>query len=278
MTALDDFVTRARSQNSEHDRQYATSLHNLSSTVEGSYANIGQHFETTCCRVEELESEMDIDIKTAEQALDPLPTSVCQPLADLREEISSTVIREYQPTGDTPQKLTYDYPTELPRTQAHASLIAKFNGEPSPSKAPVFADADPTLLENRSPSRPVTSDDSSALLDRGRSALAGSLRELHPNINGNNLISTFDQRASTTIHGIANSMGPGSLMDPDDNIPEDMTMPLFKKSRTTRGRSSKSTLSMEGRENLPPLATLVPGGGKEIFSQSITRRKSPRLN
>ncbi|KAI0513070.1 P-loop containing nucleoside triphosphate hydrolase protein [Xylaria bambusicola] len=225
MTSLDDFVTRARSQNSEHDSQHATSLNSLSSTVEDSYANIGQHFQTTCSRVEELGSEMEIDIKAAEEALEPLPANLCQPLADLREDISSTVIREYQPTGDTPQKLTYDYPTELPRTKAHTSLIAKFNGEPSPSKAPVFADTDTTLSENRSPSRPVTSDDSSGLLDRGRSALAVSLRELHPNVNNSNLISTFDQRASTTIHGLANSIGPGSLMEPEDDIPEDMTMP-----------------------------------------------------
>ncbi|KAI1422620.1 P-loop containing nucleoside triphosphate hydrolase protein [Xylaria sp. FL1777] len=270
MTSLDDFVTRARSQNAEHDGQHTTSLHNLSSTVEGSYARIGHHFKTTCSRVEQLGSQMDIDIIAAEGALGPLPTNVCQPLADLREDISNTVIREYQPTGDTPQKLTYEYPTELPRTRAHASLIAKFNGEPSPSKAAVFADADTTQLENRSPSRPTTSDDSG-------SQLAMSLRELHPNVNSNGAISSFDQRAST-IHGFTNSIDPGSLTGAVDDVPEDMTMPLFKKSRVTRGRTSKSTLSMEGRENLPPLATLVPGGGKEIFSQSITRRKSPRLN
>ncbi|TGJ82425.1 hypothetical protein E0Z10_g6343 [Xylaria hypoxylon] len=278
MTSLDDFVTRARSQNAQQDDQHTISLQGLSSTVEDSYTNIGDHFKTTCARVEELGSEMDMDIKAAEEALEPLPVNVCQPLADLREDISSTVIREYQPTGDTPQKLTYEYPTELPRTQAHASLIAKLNGEPSPSKAAVFADTDTTHLENRSPSRPTTSDGSASLTDRGRNPLSKSLRELHPNVNNNNVISSFDQRASTTIHGFSSSAGPGSLMGAEDDIPEGMTMPLFKKSKTTRSRTSRSTLNAEGRENLPPLATLVPGGGKEIFSQSITRRKSPRLN
>ncbi|KAJ2978578.1 hypothetical protein NUW58_g7453 [Xylaria curta] len=278
MTSLDDFVTRARSQNAQHDDQHKASLQVLSSTVEDSYDNIGDHFRTTCARVQELGSEMDMNIKNAEETLEPLFANVHQPLADLREDISSTVIQEYQPTGDTPQKLAYEYPTELPRTKAHASLIAKFNGEPSPSKAPVFADADSTLLENRSPSRPATSDGATTSTDRTRNPLATSLRELHPNVNNNTSISSFDQRASATIHGFGGSMGPGSLMGAEDDIVEDMTMPLLKKSRTTRSRASKPSLNVEGRENLPPLATLVPGGGKEIFSQSITRRKSPRLN
>ncbi|KAI1196223.1 P-loop containing nucleoside triphosphate hydrolase protein [Nemania serpens] len=273
MASLDDFVSRARSQNAQHDEQHTASLQALSSTVEDSYANIGDHFETTYSRVEELGSEMDTDIKTAEEALGPFLDHARQPLADLREGISSTAIREYQPTGDTPQKLVYEYPTELPRTQAHASLVAKFNGEPSPSKAAVFADAGLALSANRSPSRPATSD-SVASADRSR------LREVHPNVNNNNnnVVSGFDLRPSATIHTFGAGAGPGSLQGAGDDIPEDMTMPLLKKTRTTRSRSSKSTLSVEGRENLPPLATMVPGGGKEIFSQSISRRKSPRLN
>lgn len=277
MASLDDFVSRARSQNAQHDDQHTKSLQALSSTVEDSYENIGDHFRTTYSRVEELGSEMDTDMKTAEEALGPLLDHARQPLADLREDISSTAIKEYQPTGDTPQKLVYEYPTELPRTHTHASLIARFNGEPSPSKATVFADAGLTLLENRSPSRPATSD-SVASADRSRNGLSMSLREVHPNVNNNNAILGFDLRPSATIHSFGASAGPGSLMGAGDDIPEDMTMPLLKKTRTTRGRGSKSTLSVEGRENLPPLATLVPGGGKEIFSQSISRRKSPRLN
>ncbi|KAI0200835.1 P-loop containing nucleoside triphosphate hydrolase protein [Astrocystis sublimbata] len=279
MTSLDDFVARARSQNAQHDDRHTQSLHNLSNTVEGSYENIADHFLTTCSRVEELASEMETDIKTAEEALEPLLDNICQPLTDLRENVAGTALQEYQPTGATPQKLTYDYPTELPRTQAHASLIAKFNGEPSPSKAAVFADADSTLSENRSPSRPVSSDDPAApTADRARNPFTTSLQELHPNVNNSNVISSFNQRGSATIHGFGSSLGLGSLMGAEDDIPEDMTMPLVKKSRTTRGRASRSTLNVEGRENLPPLATMVPGGGKEIFSQSIARRKSPRLN
>ncbi|KAI8624086.1 kinesin-domain-containing protein [Xylariaceae sp. FL1651] len=282
MTSLDDFVTRARSQNAQHDAQHSESLRCLSSTVEDSYANIGDDFRKTCSRVEGLGFDMDADIKTAEAALEPIHINVCKPLADLREDISSTVIQEYRPTGETPQKTTYEYPTELPRTKAPMSLKARFNGEPSPSKASIFADADPTLPENRSPSRLVPSDDAAALAapsaERERTLLSVSLRELHPNVNGNTGLPSLDSRANATVHGFSASIGPGSLMGVEADIPEDMTMPLFKKSKTARSRAGKQTLSVEGRENLPPLATILPGGGREIFSQSITRRKSPRLN
>ncbi|KAI1816832.1 kinesin-domain-containing protein [Poronia punctata] len=297
MTSLDDFVTRARSQNAQHHEQHTQSMDELSSTVESSYRKIGNHFNESNCRVEEMGSDVDKEVYAAEDAVEPLLDTICRPLADLRDDISNTTIQEYQPTGETPQKVTYDYPTELPRTQAHSSLLAKFNGEPSPSKAfttaaaaPIFVDADPTLSENRSPSRPASNSTSTDEAmshhhhhhHNGRNPLTTSLRELHPNVNSNaSFVDHHHHHRSSTIHGVVE----------EDSIPEDTTMPLVKKSRTTSSTKSSTRMSskktstlgvgvgVEGRENLlPPLATVIPGGGKEIFSQSITRRKSPRLN
>lgn len=68
-------------------------------------------------------------------------------------------------------------------------------------------------------------------------------------------------------------------MDTVANADGDFTMPVFKKSRTTRSsKVSKQSMPAEGRENIPLLSSVVPGGGREIFAQSISRRKSPRLN
>ncbi|CAJ2499885.1 Uu.00g027380.m01.CDS01 [Anthostomella pinea] len=277
ITSLDDFVTRAQSENAQHHDQHSSSLRSLSQTVEGSYAKIGDHFKSTCSRVEGLGSEMDTDIGTAQDALEPLPENLCQPLADLREDISSTVLQEYRPTGDTPQKTTYEYPTELPRTESHEALIVKLDGEPSPSKAAVFVDRDPTLAVNRSPSRRYASEQSFPLTDRDRPPTSMSLREVHPNINSSSSFN-FDPRANATIHGFSASIGPVSLMGAAADVVEDHTMPLFKKSRSSRPKGEKKSASVEGRENMPLLSSIVPGGGREVFSQSVTRRKSPRLN
>ncbi|KAI1774549.1 kinesin-domain-containing protein [Hypoxylon cercidicola] len=277
MTSLDDFVTRARSQNTQHHNQHSNSMTSLSSTVEGSYANIADHFKTTCSRVQNLGSEMDTDIVNAQDSLESLSEGLCEPLSALREDVNSTVLQEYQPTGDTPQKILYHYPTELPQTEPHEALLRKLNGELSPSKSKVFSDTDLTLSENRSPSRPFASEHTFPLSDREHAPLSMSLRELHPNTNATNMLS-LDPRANTTIHGFSASVGPG-MMDAAGNIEGDFTMPLLKKSRTTRSsKASKKSTSAEGRENMPPLSSMIPGGGREVFSQSIARRKSPRLN
>ncbi|KAI0837664.1 kinesin-domain-containing protein [Hypoxylon sp. FL0890] len=278
MTSLDDFVTRARSQNALHHDSHSSSVRSLSNTVEGSYANIAGHFKDTCSRVQNLGSEMDTDVTNAEDSLDSLPDNICQPLSDLREDINSTVLQEYQPTGDTPRKTAYEYPTELPHTEAHEALLRKLNGESSPSKAKVFSDADPTLSENRSPSRPFVSDHTFHTSHHDHNPLSMSLREVHPNLNTTGTLN-FDPRANSTIHGFSASIAPG-MMDTIANTDGDFTMPLLKKSRTTRSsKAGRKATTAEGRENMPPpLSSVIPGGGREVFSQSITRRKSPRLN
>ncbi|KAI1477098.1 kinesin-domain-containing protein [Daldinia eschscholtzii] len=177
MTSLDDFVSRARSQNAVHHDDHADSMENLSSTVEGSYANIANHFKSTYSRVQDLGSEMEIDVVNVQTSLEPLSEKLCQPLSNLREDINGTMLQEYQPTGETPRKTTYEYPTELPHTRPHEVLLRELNGEPSPSKAKVFSDSDPTLSENRSPSRHFSSESTFPLSERDHNPLSMSLQE-----------------------------------------------------------------------------------------------------
>ncbi|KAI0895705.1 kinesin-domain-containing protein [Annulohypoxylon nitens] len=280
MTSLDDFVTRARSQNAVHHASHSSSVTRLSKTVEGSYAKIGDHFKNTCSRVETLGSEMDTDVADAEGALETLPETICQPLSTLRDDINDTTLQEYQPTGDTPKKKAYEYPTELPQTEPHEDLIRKLNGEVVPNKAKVFSDADSSLSENRSPSRRFTSDHALPIPDRDQIPLSMSLREVHPNLNATASLN-FDPRANATIHEFGASIGPGPIDSATATSTDgDSTMPIFKRSRTTRSsKVGRRTVTGEGRENMPPpLSTVIPGGGREVFSQSVARRKSPRLN
>lgn len=284
MTSLDDFVTRARSQNSAHHSQHSASLQNLSSTVQGSYKNINSHCKDTFSRVQDLGSEMETATSAAADALEPLSENLSLPLAELREDISGTAIQEYQATGSTPQKTEYNYPTDLPHTKPHSTLVRELHGVPSPSKSSstggIFSDADPTLSENRSPSRSHSSDMSFQLPDRN--PLSMSLREVHPNVNSTTSFS-FDPRAGTanTIHGFSASVGPGTFSAA--HMDNDNTLPLFKKSRTARSRGDKKpgAVAAEGRENVPPMQVLGTGGAGragEIFAQSVSRRKSPRLH
>ncbi|KAI0178971.1 kinesin-domain-containing protein [Hypoxylon sp. FL1284] len=277
MTSLDDFVTRARSQNAQHHDQHASSMTSLSKNVEASFAEITDHFGKTSGRVHDLKFDMDTAITNADVSLEPAMDSFCRPLSQLREDIESTDLQEYESTGETPQKTAYNFPTELPRTEPHEALLRKLKGEPSPSKSKVFSDTDPSLSENRSPSRHSAPAHAFALPDREHAPLSMSLRELHPNLSAANTLN-LDPRTNTTIHGFGASLGPG-VMDASGTVEGDFTMPMLKKSRTMRSsKAGKKSTSAEGRENMPPLSEMIPGGGREVFSQSIARRKSPRLN
>ncbi|KXJ89579.1 P-loop containing nucleoside triphosphate hydrolase protein [Microdochium bolleyi] len=278
MTSLDDFVTRARSQNAQHNDRHGASLRCVSSTVEGSYNSIGEHFKTTFARVNDLSTDMQAEVSAVQDTLQPLAENLSQPLADLREDISNTGLTDYQPTGETPRKMDYDFPTELPRTQAHERLIAKFNGVLSPVKSRVFADADPSLAENRSPARRYHSEAIvSSVRDKELNPFSASLREVNPNVNST--LGAFDPKTTATIHEFDASLAPLGLDGVSLVADSDVTMPLFKKSRLTKLKGIRQTMATsDDRENMPLLADIVPGMGKEIFAQSMSRRKSPRLN
>lgn len=263
MEALDDFVTRAKSENTAHHESYSQSLITVSNTVDQSFGSISGHFKVTFDRVKNLGEEMEVDINDIQESLEPLETQLCRPLANLREEIASTSLQEYQPTGDTPQKVQYHYPTSLPRTQRRSMIIPEMDEAGSEPDEPavqekdnntmVFADLDNSEHSEHAdlvPSpRPSTANTTSISLDK---ATPLSLREVDPNVSSSNL----------TIGAIGFEPLASHLPFPSDH-----TMPLFKHSARTNRGTKKPNLS-EGRENVPISA----------LAQGAHRRKSPRLN
>lgn len=260
MESLDDFVTRARSENANHHETHAQSVQSLSNTVEQSFGNISAHFKATFDRVTNLGEEMELDANDLEDGLEPLDTQLCQPLANLREGISGTTLQEYHPTGETPQKMQYHYPTELPRTKSH-DLIPKIEEVSPAAEAQDSLDRDNTIVfadltqpRISSPSRPS----SASITDKNM-----SLREVNPNLTAN-LTANFAANHTTGNFGFDSRASTISM-------PADNTLPMFKHAaRATRGTKRQGGVLVEGRENLPLTAT--------VFSQSISRRKSPRLN
>jgi kinesin family protein 11 len=258
MRALDDFVTRARSQNSQHHDSHVQSLQSLSATVNTSYTNIGTHFTSTYERVRDLGDEMSTQAATMQQNLAPLDSVLRQPLSELRENIAKTAFHEYQPTGETPQKTQYIYPTELPRTEAHEDLIAAmrrpFEASRSPSKSmgpglisllPVIFNDEPNSA-SPTRSRPFSKSLPAAgmleeELERPTTSDSTSLREVDVN---------------------ANMVGGAMAIDTQ--------VPNFKRSVSGAGgklpvlKNKKSIVQLEGRENI------------NILAQSTGRRRSPR--
>jgi kinesin family protein 11 len=259
MQALDDFVTRARSQNAQHHDLHAKSLQGLSDTVKSSYDSVGSHFTSTYERVKDLGEEMSTKTASLAQNLAPLDDHLRQPLAELRTNITKTILKEYQPTGETPQKVQYQYPTHLPRTEAHETLLAALRrpqAMESPSKvvAPgVYNDSTPSGSETDEVAYVPSSDTDSK---------PTGLREIDVNINAGILNSESQNFNQSQV-----SNGSVRSIDLDDMAPP------FKKQTTgrlpmPRATKKSSVLALEGRENVLP----SPG----TFSQSTGRRRSPR--
>ena len=70
MRALDDFVSRARSENAQHHDAQVAAIKGVSAIVEGSYEDIGAHVRSTSDCVSSLGSEVDSEAKEAGTALE----------------------------------------------------------------------------------------------------------------------------------------------------------------------------------------------------------------
>lgn len=265
MRALDDFVSRARSENAQHHDAQVAAIQGVPATVEGSYEDIGAHVRSTSDRMRSRGSEVDSEAKEARTALEGVEEEVCGPLAGLRGEVAGRKLGEYVPTGSTPEKVAYRYPRELPRTESHEALLRGLNSEPLPSKSPAAA---PVVFEDEtrglsiSPRRDPPAEDSEhgdggdgssrgsgvrhrlpSVESRGSeepNPLSMSLREINPNLTAS---FAFDPAASTASHL------------------ENVSLPLLKGSRR-QGRK------WPGRD----------GVGRENLILEAPRRKSPRLN
>ncbi|KAK0745793.1 P-loop containing nucleoside triphosphate hydrolase protein [Schizothecium vesticola] len=263
MKDLDDFVTRAKQQNAAHHAQHADSVHNLTSTVETSFDNISSHCKATFIRVQQLGDEMDLATDHLQSALDPLDDALRHPLAGLRDDMQNTVLREYSPTGDTPVKAEYHFPTSLPRTSAPEILLADMRDAPTPSKpaavlsfSPSPAAASGTMSPPPLPPTKTTRL-STMSAHEARSALGISLREVNPNVSAAVSV-VFEPAASITSAA-------------------ESAVPVGKRSvrasrLATKSKGKAIGTVMEGLENMPP-----PGVGGVAFEQGASRRKSPRL-
>lgn len=243
MQALDDFVTRARSQNERHHSTHVQSLQGLASTVNESYCSMGDHFVSTYDRVCEIGNDISSQSSSLSASLPPLAQTIQQPLMDLRISITDAPLKEYVPTGETPRRQQYQYPTTLPRTLPHDKLVGKTsasvsNSSPqrSPSKAVIYTDAPaPNRAASASPSK-----------DHNPTGL----REISLNVNASLTRTASDTAVPTTGKTDPQSagMGPPPLkrQATESKLPQKF------------GGGKAGVVRLEGRENM------APGAGRRL--------------
>lgn len=259
MQALDDFVTRARSHNERHHETHLQSLQGLSSIVKQSYNGLGNRLTTVHDRVLFLEGVVTTGTSALEASLPPLASAIQIPLSDLRQEIAGAPMKEYSPTGETPQKTQYVFPTTLPRTEPHDRILAKLS-RPSSSSSPSHIPASPNkpVIYNDIP--PVTlPQPSSARLVEDEVKPIG-LREIDLNITANARHSdptpSFSSPIAKLLSADSISMGPPPLK-------RQATMESKLPQKLGSSTKAAAVLKLEGRENAPP------GTGRRLRSSPL---------
>ena len=239
MQALDDFVTRARRQNERHHTTHVDSLQGLASTVRQSYSGIGDHFVSTYDRVRHIGADISTQSAALQASLPPLTSTVQQPLANLRSDITGAPLKEYSPTGVTPRKIQYQYPTLLPRTESHEKLLGNTalpaSPRRSPSKSVVYTDVQATGGQ-LSPSSISPSKESNP----------NSLREVSLNVSACLIRNHSDSSAPTLLtSGKADPENVGMAPPPLKRQATESKLPT-----KFGGPKMPGVMKLEGRENL----------------------------
>ena len=299
MQALDGFVMRARSQNGRHHDGHLESLGNLATNTSQSYSNVHDHFEAHGDRICQFKAEASDNSEDLQKSVLPLTEDVRQPLLDLQSSIEQAALTEYTATGKTPEKTQYDYPTSLPQTQKHETLLAKIRRLDDEAADSVVADKQtidsPAISPSASPTKTMVYNDADDEVGSPRPLTTEVLKPT-PSIMGLrevdlNIVAARQPVSNSSLASSELSPVPLSAstiakdIEPSDDVVKpinDMAPPPTKKQRsvstTTSGAgftesklpqkmSTRKTVMMEGRENVPlSMQTRSRGNGRKLRS------------
>ncbi|OAL33580.1 hypothetical protein AYO20_07087 [Fonsecaea nubica] len=132
MGALDEFVTRARLQNDSHHTERLQCLNKAVSRAQDGLSSLEKESEQRREIFNHFAQEQETHRGELEKLVGSLEAETRRPLQNIKAELSEATLIEYIPTGETPQKREWNYPTSLPRTENHEAIIARLRGLPDP--------------------------------------------------------------------------------------------------------------------------------------------------
>lgn len=278
LVALDEIISRVKAQNEQHHQAHSASLAQLASNVQQSYHSIGSHMDQSYKRTKDVDSEMRERTHLLVNTLPSLSNNseMRQTLETLRQAVVGADLEEYVPTGQTPLKTVYTYPTTLPRTNVHDDLLNRVRSSSdtehtqspskpissprkahsSPSKSIIYTDAIPASPDNKTV--PFIGFEQAQSAPSSRPPTASgvhSLREIDVNV----------------------ATAPTVLLPADGGLERKILAPPLKRHHTNssllqQGAESKLPMKRaarmtvagvaEGRENLG--ASIGPGAGRRL--------------
>ncbi|TGZ83811.1 kinesin-domain-containing protein [Ascodesmis nigricans] len=125
LSALDDFVTRARQQNEEHHKTFTSLFSTLSSTATSSFNANSNLIENSSSDLNTFRTETSTIPPQLDTLREKFTSHTQERLGEMQEKIDETSLKEYEPTGHTPKKRKYPFDTFLPRTAPHDEILGK---------------------------------------------------------------------------------------------------------------------------------------------------------
>jgi kinesin family member 11 len=268
MAAWDEFVTRARSQNDESHEEHKAGLLQLQLQVVQNQNDLTSVLEERQAAIKNFQDEEARNVADYFEQLGDFDRHIRSDLDALVEDVNEAMPKEYVPTGETPQKRNWSYPSELPATVAHESIIARRRGLPDPTlestaRTPGRSPkkGSPRKSPNKTLGSPVktkvyadTKTEKVLIKDLNLTEPLKSLKEVDINITSNVGMARPDREAHTI--SFSKSIGSGTGQPP------------LKRHATADGRSSRSVRSKPvtpGVENLSQ-SVGVEGVGRRLRS------------
>ncbi|RHZ53732.1 putative kinesin family protein (BimC) [Aspergillus thermomutatus] len=274
MGALDDFVAKARTQNGHYCDAHMASLRSMASNAQQSYAAFEEHLAGSRDRITGLQEDANQQKDSLQELTLPLFEEVQKPLSDLCTNIRKRPLEEYIPTGVTPQKRRYEYPTTLPRTEAHDALVKRMRTSKELEVLPFGNAEEPTATASSPDNSPRETplkgfvyhdveDEVEAQQPPSTTATPSNtgLREVDANVVAKHLACDTDDSTATQSKPsvaanarVSLSTGNPAEIEEADNPPAKRHCSSFGVTDTKLPQkmlTKKMAGMMEGRENVP---------------------------
>jgi kinesin family member 11 len=191
MSALDEFVTRARSQNDKSHNDHLGGLQQFQLEVAQLQTEVADTIQQRDTDLRVLKNSTESSTAELSECTEAFGAEAREALQTLHAQVDDSPMQDYVATGETPQKRDWTYPKDLPATAKHETIIARMRGLPessvelsiarTPGSPRKRASPRKSPTKTRSPKKAKVFTDTAALMDNMTEPIKG-LREIDMNV------------------------------------------------------------------------------------------------
>lgn len=133
MSALDEFVNRARMQNDKSHDDHIGGLLQFQLEVAQLQTEVADTIQQRDTDLQVLHNDTESTTADLTGCMETFGAEAKEALQTIHAQVDENSMQDYVSTGETPQKKDWTYPTELPSTANHETIIARMRGLPDPA-------------------------------------------------------------------------------------------------------------------------------------------------